>query len=196
MRKSPIFALMMVLAVLLACKKRPPRPSIQAPPAPTTATTVDVAPPGADPGVASKGDLAAVQARLAKFLVPGADTSSLTLGFKPTSADYPAVFGPDAAEAQTYYAKMWSDPRAQIKPNAGQTQLLVFASTTDIVSKDRDFPGGYARVHLQKGLPIYRWKFVAPGKTYGMAFDGLVFVNGHFAFFPKPWRIADAKTGQ
>lgn len=191
MRKSPIFALMMVLAVLLACKKRPPRRSVKAPPTPTTATTVDVAPAHADPGVASKGDLFAVQARLEKFLVPGADTSSLTLGFKPTSADYAAVFGPDAAKAQTYYAKMWSDPKAQIKPNAGQTQLLVFASTTDIVSKDRDFPGGYARVHMQKGLPIYRWKFVAPGKTSGMAFDGLVFVNGHFAFFPKPWRIGE-----
>jgi hypothetical protein len=32
-----------------------------------------------------------------------------------------------------------------------------------------------------------RWKFVKPGETIGMAYDGLVFVNGHWAWFPKAW---------
>ena len=29
---------------------------------------------------------------------------------------------------------------------------------------------------------------VLPGESLGMAFDGLVHVNGHWAWFPKPWR--------
>lgn len=27
-----------------------------------------------------------------------------------------------------------------------------------------------------------------PGQTLGMAFDGLVHVNGHWRLFPKPWK--------
>lgn len=23
----------------------------------------------------------------------------------------------------------------------------------------------------------------------GMAYDGLIYVNGHWAWFPKPWRV-------
>lgn len=191
MKRSPIIALMVLLCILLACRKRPPTRVTTTSSPTTTASPVETAPSSPDPAVASKGDLSAARALLEKFLAPGADYAALTQNLKPTSADYNAVFGPDAVKAIVYYAKMWRDPTAQIKPNAGQTQLLLFASTTDIVSKDKDFPGGYARVHLQKGFPIYRWKFVAPGKTLGMAFDGLVFVNGHFAFFPKPWRIGE-----
>jgi hypothetical protein len=37
-------------------------------------------------------------------------------------------------------------------------------------------------------LKIYRFKFVEPGKDLGMAFDGLIYVNGHWRIFPKPWR--------
>jgi hypothetical protein len=151
----------------------------------TTSTTTPA------PATSYKGDKAEAQGLLEKFLAPGADYTALTAELKPTSADYAAVFGPDSAKAETYYGKMWKDPNAQIKPNAGQNQLLLFASTTDVVSSDREFPGGYAKVRLMKGFPIYRWKFVERGKTLGMAYDGLVFVNGHYAFFPKPWRISE-----
>ena len=34
----------------------------------------------------------------------------------------------------------------------------------------------------------WRWKFTKPGEDLGMAYDGLVFVNGHWAWFPKPYR--------
>ena len=42
---------------------------------------------------------------------------------------------------------------------------------------------------MKSGLTVYAFKFVKPGETLGMAFDGLVWVNGHFAIFPKPWRF-------
>lgn len=42
---------------------------------------------------------------------------------------------------------------------------------------------------LNKGLVFYRFKFVEPGKELGISFDGLVFVNGRFVIFPKPWRM-------
>ena len=53
------------------------------------------------------------------------------------------------------------------------------------------FPGGYRRAAkiLRRGHTVYRWKFVKPGEKLGMAFDGLVYLNGRWLFFPKPWRI-------
>ena len=43
---------------------------------------------------------------------------------------------------------------------------------------------------IKPGLKVYRFKFVEPGEDLGMAFDGLVNVNGHWRIFPKPWRVA------
>ena len=37
-------------------------------------------------------------------------------------------------------------------------------------------------------VPIGRFKFVEQGETLGLAFDGLIFVNDHWVFMPKPWR--------
>ena len=34
-----------------------------------------------------------------------------------------------------------------------------------------------------------RWKFVRPGEPSGMAYDGLVWVDDHWAWFPKPYRV-------
>ena len=183
--RSAVVALMLVLAVLLACKKKEQASPVTVSTSTSTGTTTGGTATG------TTGDKAEAQALLEKFLAPGADYASLTAALEPSSADYTAVFGADAAKAETYYTKMWKDPNAKIKPNAGQTQLLLFGTTTDLVSKDREFPGGYSKVRLQGKFPIYRWKFVERGKTLGMAYDGLVFVNGHFAFFPKPWRVGE-----
>jgi hypothetical protein len=53
-----------------------------------------------------------------------------------------------------------------------------------------EFPGGYKDVlaHMKPGIPIVRFKFVEPGKRLGMAFDGLVHVNGRWVLMPRPWR--------
>jgi len=54
----------------------------------------------------------------------------------------------------------------------------------------REFPGGYKKVAglMQGEYPILRFKFVEPGETMGLAFDGLIFVNDHWVLMPKPWR--------
>lgn len=125
----------------------------------------------------------AVQTELRKFVAPGADLKTLTLALRPTSSDYAAVFGADAAKAEAHYAKLWPD--LVIAPKTGETDVIVFSETTDELMKK------YENAHLVRGLMVYRWKFVEPGKTLGMTYDGLVFVNGHFAFFPEPWKMAD-----
>jgi hypothetical protein len=128
-------------------------------------------------------------------LKPGADYAALTKPLQPTAEDYKAIFKDDAAgKLETHYQKMWADPNASIKPNEGQTQLLLYSATTEEIAAGQgdapNFPGGYKKaVEVMKpGVRWYRFKFVKPGETLGMAFDGLVFVNGKWRFFPKPWR--------
>ena len=52
------------------------------------------------------------------------------------------------------------------------------------------FPGGYKKIlqYFRANVPIVRFKFVTKGETLGLAFDGLIHVNGRWVIMPKPWR--------
>src|SRR5262249_26735955 len=141
------------------------------------------------------GTEAGARALLQEFLKPGADTAALSKQLRPTHADYAAVFlGDDADKAEKAYATPWDSGQMVIAAKTGQTELKVFAASSEELKAGtgnaREFPGGWAKVgvSLKPGLTFYRWKFVRPGEDLGMAFDGLVNVNGHWALFPKPWR--------
>jgi len=142
------------------------------------------------------GNEAAARALLQEFVKPGANVAELSKKLAPTKADYAAVFeGDAAAKAEAAYAPAWAGGQMVIAGKPDQTALLIFGSTTDELKAGtgnaKNFPGGYktAAPQMKSGLTIYAFKFVAPGATLGMAFDGLVWVNGHFAIFPKPWRF-------
>ena len=131
------------------------------------------------------------------------DAKAMTLALKPSSADYKAVFVDDtAAKAEAGYDKLWSDPKAVISAAPENTELTLSKVTTDDLQKwtpqaEADFPGGYKRVadKFKPGLTVYRWKYVKPGEKLGMSFDGLVYVNNHWAWFPKPWRVLSGNGG-
>ena len=142
------------------------------------------------------GDRAEAQALLQEFLKPGADPAALARELRPQTADYRAVFGAELGKAaEAMYRADWDAGRIVIQPKEGQSELKVAAASTEELQKGageaREFPGGYGKLapRLAAGLTIYRFKFVQPGQSLGLAFDGLVYVNGHFAFFPKPFRI-------
>lgn len=137
------------------------------------------------------------KALLAEFVKPGADHAALSKQLRPSKADYDAVFEPElAAKADAVYGPVWDGGQMVIAPKAGQTEVKVFSATSDELKgwtgAAADFPGGYKDVaaQLKPGVKIYRFKFVEPGQDLGMAFDGLVNVNGHWRIFPKPWRAA------
>jgi hypothetical protein len=127
---------------------------------------------------------------------PGADHAALTRSLRPAPADYAAVFTPElAARLQQLYGPAWEQGGLVVKGKPGQTDVSVWSATTEDIrawrgtARDR-FPGGYQRLgaHLRPGVTFYAFKFVAPGETLGMAFDGLVHVNGHWRIFPKAYR--------
>jgi hypothetical protein len=140
---------------------------------------------------------AGAKSLLERFLKPGADYQALSAPLKPSKADVAAVYQGDfAGKLAARYDEMWGKQPLLIKPNAGQTQLLLSSATSEELKAGTgnagEFPGGYKRVveHLKPGLTLYRWKFVKPGETLGMAYDGLVHVNGHWVLLPKPWAAA------
>jgi hypothetical protein len=137
------------------------------------------------------------RALLDRFFDPAADHVSLTLALKPSPEDVRAVYAePLAARLIASYDQLFASGGA-IRPKAGQTQLLTtFTTTAALKRRDpvlAEFPGGYEDVldYIVGDVPIARFKFVEPGETLGMAFDGLVHVNGRWVFMPKPWNALE-----
>lgn len=137
------------------------------------------------------------KALLAEFVKPGADHAALSRQLRPTADDYKAVFEPElAAKAESGYGPAWDAGQLVVAPKAGQTEVKVFSATSDELKSwsgsAAEFPGGWKDVaaQIKPGLRVYRFKFVEPGEDLGMAYEGLVHVNGHWRIFPKPWRVA------
>ena len=147
-------------------------------------------------GSSQSSGVDAAKTLLGKFLVSGADHAALSKKLRPTKADYESVFTTEvAAKVQASYDPAWDEGKMVIKPNAGQTELLIWSATSAQLKTwtgpaSEQFPGGYkdAAKHLKDKLTVYRFKFVKSGGTLGMAYDGLIHVNGQWRIFPKPYR--------
>jgi hypothetical protein len=141
------------------------------------------------------GAAAEAEAIVAALVRPNADVAGLSKQLKPTHADYLAVFdAATAAKIEALLAPAWDGGKIVVRANPGQTDVRVFRATVDELrtgaAAAANFPGGYREVapHILPGVVVFAFKFTAPGQPLGMAYDGLVFVNGHWALFPKPWR--------
>ncbi|UYV39283.1 hypothetical protein N4R57_09900 [Rhodobacteraceae bacterium D3-12] len=144
--------------------------------------------------VASANSEAAARALLAQFMDPGADRAALTQALIAKPHEIRAVYGePLASKMIATYAKHLT-PGVSIGPKPGQSEILTWYATTGGLRSGSaalaDFPGGYGdvRPYFIGDYPIVRFKFVEPGKTLGMAFDGLIFVGNRWVWMPKPWR--------
>lgn len=144
-------------------------------------------------------DLPAVRDRaflaLRRFLLPAADCTALGRGLRPEPGDYERVFTSEhAARGRQAYEALQVGPEVFPAPLRGQTELLCEAAWSQDLSAEELpplFPGGMRRVAplLAPGRAWVAWKFVKPRAREGMAFCGLVWLDGRFAFFPKPYRV-------
>ena len=127
------------------------------------------------------------------------DAKALSAALKPNANDYAAVFNDEfAPKAQKAYEALWAAAPAVITADDTQTELIVSKATRDDLVNwtpraEADFPGGYKKVarFFKPGITVYRWKYTKSADSLGMAYDGLVFVNDHWAWFPKPWKLKD-----
>jgi hypothetical protein len=137
------------------------------------------------------------KALVAEFVKPNADLAALTKTLRPTRADYAAVFTSElAAKADAVYGPAWDSGQLVVAPKPGQTQVMIMSATSEELKSwtgdAREFAGGWKDVsaQLKPGVTFYQFQFVEPGKQFGMAYDGLAYVNGNWRIFPKPWRVA------
>lgn len=144
------------------------------------------------------GTEAGAKEMLSAFLKPGADLKNLTMSLRPSKADYAAVFSADlAAKVAALYDPGWEAGALVLTPKEGQTELMLQSVPSAEIrawspAASRALPGGYEKIkdQIKDGLTVYAFKFVKPGESSGMAYDGLVHVNGQWRIFPKPWRAA------
>lgn len=140
--------------------------------------------PAMTPAPAAGEDLAAEVKAIADKLRGG---MHLAREYQPTAEQIEKITATPEAAAKL---KAWAaGVYESIPPNAsmakeGQTETLVRGPDF------RQLPGGYGKVRDQfaPDVAIYGFKYVTPGATVGMAFDGLFKVDGKWIFIPKAWR--------
>ncbi|MFO1322814.1 MAG: Imm49 family immunity protein [Burkholderiales bacterium] len=113
---------------------------------------------------------------------------------RPRADDYARVFAGDAiALARKGFDALW-DAGLTIDAPAGR-QLAVFAAPAGMFATEnalsRRFPGGYRSIarFVDPHRVWVAWRYVNPGEESGQAYDGLVWCDDHWAWFPKPYRV-------
>ncbi|MGE5155112.1 MAG: Imm49 family immunity protein [Bdellovibrio bacteriovorus] len=172
---------------------------------------IDASGTAATPGtaIADARDAKAAALALAESMTPlvlpvlqaiAADDSGETIrSLMPREGDYALAFtGEAVAAARRFFADWWQqqgekpagiDPSARIDVHLCPAGLL-----GDDNALSRPFPSGYRQIAdwLDPHRIWVAWRYVAPGASGGIAMNGLVWLDDHFAWFPKPWRLRDA----
>jgi len=96
---------------------------------------------------------------------------------EPHPLDYERVFkGRAASSALKAYLGLWGQIRPAIVPGPDHTEVKVTACLSEW------FASG-------NGVIWVAWKYVGPGKLESLDYDGLVWLDNYFAWFPKPFHI-------
>lgn len=114
---------------------------------------------------------------------------------RPRPEDYARVFQPAFVEpARRAYEALFLAARP-LERGAHQTILRMSMATAtelrEFGAETCEFPGGYADILdalLPESLWVH-WKYVAPGSSSGMAYDGLTRLDDRWVWFPKPYRV-------
>ena len=127
---------------------------------------------------------------------------SVLRSLRPRADDYARVFSADAVDAaRAAYESMWNDaPRVEVPPL--NTHLEVHVAPAGMFASENElsahFPTGYRHIaHLLNPHRAWvRWTYARPGQPNGVSFDGIVWCDDHWAWFPKPFRAlaAHART--
>ncbi len=138
----------------------------------------------------------AIKTQVQPLLEALADNPGATLlqTLRPRPGDAALAFTPTHAAAFAEAAeRMWAaGPR--LSAATPGSRVVCHVAPAGMLADDnelsRHFPGGYRALaaELQPQRVWVAWKVIAPGARDGMAYDGLVWLDDHWAWFPKPFR--------
>ncbi len=143
------------------------------------------------------------RALIGEFMKPCANLKKLTMELRPTKEDYRAFYADEtsADRAEVFFDKLWNSEDAVVAPKDGQNELKLFSATIEDLKNDSgessefatSFRSLAATDNLRPAQTVYAFKFIKPGESVGMAFEGLTHINGRWRLFPKPWRSMESK---
>ena len=107
--------------------------------------------------------------------------------YRPTEKALSAIAATEDAKKMllAYSDSVYKElDKAGSPASPNQTEIIVFGPALE------ELPGGYnnVRQHLKSDVKFYGFKYVAPGETRGMSFDGAFEVDGQWYFLPKAHR--------
>jgi hypothetical protein len=118
---------------------------------------------------------------------------------RPRPEDYAKAFIWEMERpAQERYEKLWGAGIGFRRP-VGRTQIEIHLAPAGALIDDnamsRPFPGGYRSVAplLTPARVWAAWQYRSPGSPTGISYDGLVWCDDHWAFFPKPYRVLTSR---
>lgn len=113
---------------------------------------------------------------------------------RPRPGDAAKAFQQGADQVEAYVNGLFGE-QVDLGLSADQTELVVHAAPSGALGEGHPlaapFPGAYRKLaegYLADGRVWLAWEVKRPGDARGVRFDGLVWLDDHFAWFPKPWR--------
>jgi Immunity protein 49 len=126
----------------------------------------------------------------------GPDRLRALASLRPRDSDHAKVFVEAVVEgAREKYEALWRAPPPFPAPDPLRTDLHIDLAPAGMLDHDnflsRRFPLGFRAIaHLLIPERIWAaWEFVEPGRDSGLAFDGLVWCDDHWAWYPRPYRL-------
>lgn len=125
------------------------------------------------------------------------EITELTYQLEPSREEYEQVFkAPYDKLVWRYHKRLRRYADVRVHPILKkQTEFLLWSATTEQLQlyegEARNFPGGYREMatFMKPELTFYRFKFVEPGRKLGSAFDVLIYIDGHWRMFHRPWTV-------
>ena len=126
------------------------------------------------------------------------EREAITKTLIPTESEYYQVFSDEkyARKVFRYHKRLARQVDIVIRPLLrDQTEYVYWATNAAELAayegNARQFPGGYRELAtlLNTEYTYYRFKFIQPGRKLGSAYDMLVYVNGHWRIFHRPWAV-------
>lgn len=127
-------------------------------------------------------------------------TGAALLELRPRQEDYAKAFV-QAPPTRERYEKLW-DAGIGFRRPAGRTRTAIHVAPAGALLDDnamsRPFPGGYRSVAglLTPTRVWAAWQYRSLGSDAGISYDGLVWCDDHWAFFPKPYRVLRGVTSR
>ncbi len=135
-----------------------------------------------------------IKSQLVELLdrLPGPDAQELVRSLRPRDEDYEKAFVPEAVpRARAAYAS-W-DFKVDA-PEGASCARHIYVAPAGMLKEDNElsryFPGGYRSIaHLLDPHRVWVcWRYARPGERPAVNYDGLVWCDDHWAWFPKPFR--------